>query len=109
MAEIVEIRGNNTAFMDSLEREFRLGLELEKVHYGMRQAAINAEWDGVELRDPGGTMRLDGVIDARTYFRWQQEDPDFWKDESNWRRMKQDSPELAVKHQKRRNKVGYGD
>lgn len=35
-------------------------------------------------------------IPARLFFRWQGEDPDFWKDKKNLKRLKKDNPELAI-------------
>ena len=35
------------------------------------------------------------LVDARTWFRWQQEDPDFWKDDSNVKKILKDNKELT--------------
>lgn len=41
-----------------------------------------------------GELTLTGVIDARTYFRWLQTDPDFFRDKGNWKRFVRDNPEV---------------
>ncbi len=92
--------GNGSAFMDGLERELRLGIEREKVNYGLRARMIG---EGIRASDTGrrcvdGLGQLTAVIDARTFFRWEMEDPDFWADRGNFKRFVADNPEVDPKH-----------
>ena len=41
-------------------------------------------------------MELLATIPARLFHRWRQEDPDFWKDDANLKRLKRDNPDLPV-------------
>lgn len=87
---------DNQAWMDGFERELRLGFELEKAQYKARQMAIREQEKGVGRKMFDGIGQVTGIIDARTYFRWQQEDPDFWNDDGNYRKFLRDNPECRA-------------
>lgn len=46
--------------------------------------------------NPKSDMELLATVPARLFHRWRQEDPDFWKDDSNLKRLKRDNPDLPV-------------
>lgn len=87
------------AWVDGLEREFRRGVELEKVQYMARQLQARQEAGEVH-KMVDGLGQCTHVWDARTYFRWLKEDPHFWEDQSNVRKFEQDNPECKVKTEK---------
>jgi len=94
---IPEFEGENgSAYMDALERELRLGIEQEKVNYGLRQALIQDELRGQQLRTREGLGQLSMVIDARTYFRWHMKEPGCWQDKGFVERFKKDNPECVA-------------
>jgi|TARA_R100001082_G_scaffold111115_2_gene93457 hypothetical protein len=37
---------------------------------------------------------MEMVVPARLFYRWQQEDPHFWEDDNNVKRIIKDNPEL---------------
>jgi len=41
-------------------------------------------------------FRLRAAVPAREYFRWLQEDPDFWADNRNLKSLKRDNPDMAI-------------
>jgi hypothetical protein len=41
-------------------------------------------------------MRLLASVPAREYFRWKEEDPHFWDDNSNLKSLRRDNPEMAI-------------
>ena len=83
------------------EREFRTGgwflnnyIDKEKNGYKNRQTSIARKYRNYE-RKRGSEFDLAAVVDARTFFRWQQEDPQFWEDPANIKRVTKDNPETA--------------
>jgi len=80
--------------MDGFEKELRKGFELEKAQRLARvQAMREAE------RAHGPRKHIDGLgqkiasTDARTWFRWAQEEDGFWDDRSNVFKFVRDNPE----------------
>lgn len=71
-------------------------ISAEKAGYRERQTRIARKNANVERRDVPGLGRLVADIDARTFFRWQQQDKGFWSDKRNVRRFLADNPECAV-------------
>jgi hypothetical protein len=47
-------------------------------------------------RSVEGLGQLIGVVDSRNYFRWLQEDPDFWRDGKNIDKFLKDNEQCAV-------------
>lgn len=86
---------SNQSWLDGFEKELRLGWELEKAQYKARQMAARKDV-GERIRNIDGLGQLTGVIDARTYFRWQQEDEHFWEDDGNYKRFLRDNPECRA-------------
>ena len=80
-------------FLDGFSREVQSMVETEKAKYWVRQSQI------ANVESQLGRQTLDGLgqkiaaIDARTYFRWLGEDPDFWNDKANIKRFLSDNPE----------------
>jgi len=89
--------GNGSAYMDKLERGIRMGMEQEKVTYKLRQHAAAGEWDGVEL-DRKSSFRPTMVFDARTYFRWDKQEPGCWEDKGFEKDYAKKNPEALVKN-----------
>lgn len=82
-------------WLNGLEKEFRWGVELEKVRYKARQLEARKR-EGTNHRNVDGLGQLTHVFDARTYFRWMEEDEHFWEDDNNVRRFEQDNPECKA-------------
>jgi hypothetical protein len=83
----------------TVENELRFGtwlkkrLTRERADTKRRMVAAAAPYRNVARRQMG-ELTLTGIIDARTYFRWLQTDPDFFKDKNNWKRFVKDNPEV---------------
>ena len=83
----------------TIENELRFGTWLqrkiarERADTKRRMVAAALPYKGVQNRQLG-ELTLTGIIDARTYFRWLQTDPDFFKDKGNWKRFVRDNPEV---------------
>ena len=41
-------------------------------------------------------LRLLAAVPAREFFRWKQEDPDFWADDKNLKSLRRDNPDVCV-------------
>lgn len=81
--------------MDKLERGLRMGMEREKVTYNLRQRAAAGVWDGAELNRKS-SFRPTAVFDARTYFRWDQQEKGCWEDKGFEKQFLKDNPECKV-------------
>ena len=83
----------------TIENELRFGSWLqrkiarERADTKRRMVAAAVPYRNVRNRQMG-ELTLTGIIDARTYFRWLQTDPHFFKDKGNWRRFVKDNPEV---------------
>ncbi len=93
--------GNSRKERELYEREFRTGgwflndyIDREKSGYKDRQTKIARKYRNHQ-RKAGGEFDLAAVVDARTFFRWQQEDQHFWEDPKNIERFTKDNPESA--------------
>lgn len=95
---VTDIAGNLGAdFAHQLDRELRLEVEKEKVEYALRAskiARINSQLIPTECIDGLGPKVAS--IDARTYFRWQQEHPGCWDDKTFMREFVRDNPETRT-------------
>ena len=89
-------QADDLAWMDGLEKEFRKGWELEKATYSARQRMARKEVDSAPIKNIDGLGQLTAVIDARTYFRWQEQDQDFWSDDGNVKKFLKDNPECRA-------------
>ena len=88
---------NNQCWLDGFEREIRLGFELEKANRMARVAKMK-EVERIQNRKHiDGIGQRVGEIDARTFFRWQQEEEGFWDDPKNVKRFLNDNPEYKVR------------
>mgnify|MGYP003659783009 FL=1 len=84
----------------SFERELRLGGVLNRKLQRERGNTFSrlkrtAERHKNYQRKPGCELELMSVVDARTWFRWQQEDPHFWSDKKNIEKFTKDNPIAA--------------
>ena len=86
-------------YMEQLWRELRLGIFQEKYGYEKyKKAEIGKSNQGAYAVIPEFGEKV-ASYDMRTYMRWCQEDPDFWKDASNRNKFKKDNPEvICTKH-----------
>lgn len=79
---------------------FKYGLrhyiDEEKALSRLRQVEIAKKEHEKGARAIEGIGQLIGVIDPRTYFRWQQEDPDFWRDKKNVDKFLKDNKQCSV-------------
>ena len=91
-----EFPGADAQWLKGLEREFRWGVELEKAQYMARQKAARGEFESTPLKNVEGLGQLTHVFDARTYFRWLEEDPHFWEDDGNVKSFARDNPECVA-------------
>ena len=84
----------------SFERELRLGgvlnrkLQRERGNTFSRLKRTAQRHRNYE-RKKGCELELMSVVDARTWFRWQQEDPHFWSDKKNIEKFTKDNPIAA--------------
>ena len=95
---VTDIAGSlGPEFARGLERELRMEVAKEKVEYANRAARVakvnqqllpNEYIDGL-----GGKI---ASIDARTYFRWEQQNPGCWSDKGFFREFLRDNPEART-------------
>jgi hypothetical protein len=82
----------------TVENELRFGAWLQKrldrERADTRRRMVEAAIPYRKARRQMGELTLTGIIDARTFFRWMQTDPDFWRDKGNWKRFVRDNPEV---------------
>jgi hypothetical protein len=68
----------------------------EKAQIILRQAQI------ARIMQASGSIKSDGMgqkiagIDPRLYFRWQQENPGFWRDPASVRQFLKDNPQCCA-------------
>lgn len=80
----------NRAFRDpKLYKEY---IAAEKAKYRKRAGSVFQRYKNYQ-HNKKAELRLEGVVDARTYFRWLQVDPDFWNDDSNVKKFLKDNKE----------------
>ena len=89
--------GNGSAWMDNLEKGIRRGIEQEKVTYQVRQEAAASVWDNAELNKKS-SYRPVAVFDARTYFRWDQQEAGCWEDKGFEKDFLKKNPECLVQN-----------
>jgi len=81
-----------------IENEIRFGKfvdrRIERERADTRRRMIEAAMPYRNANRQLGELTLSGIIDARTFFRWMQTDPDFWRDRNNWKRFVRDNPEV---------------
>ena len=73
---------------------YREYVNMEKAKYRRRAGSIFQRYKNFQ-QNKKAELWLEGVCDARTWFRWQQEDPDFWKCDSNVKRILKDNKEMT--------------
>jgi hypothetical protein len=78
-----------------MEKRNREAVRREKSTYTERQRAVAKEGQahaGQQLKN----MKPTAVIDARTFFRWEQMDKGFWNDKSSRDKFLRDNPECRI-------------
>lgn len=86
----------NPNWVRGLIKEFERGWELEKAQQKARALEARREVDATPLKTVDGLGQLKAVFDARTYFRWLEEDEHFWDDDSNVNKFLKDNPEYKA-------------
>ena len=94
---VTDIAGNlGPAFAEGLYRELRMEVAKEKVEYANRAARI-AKVNQQLLPDAiDGLGQKIASIDARAYFRWEQEHPGCMTDKAFLREFVRDNPEART-------------
>lgn len=87
--------------LDRLERELRYELQdqisLEKMNYLVRQQMIREEMlEQGPRKTTDGLGQFMGTVDARTWFRWDREEPGCWSDPKWVDKFFKDNPEAAA-------------
>jgi len=81
-----------------VENDIRFGRwvdrRIERERADTRRRMIKASMPYRNANRQMGEFTLSGIIDSRTFFRWMQTDPDFWRDRGNWNRFVKDNPEV---------------
>ena len=85
-------------FMDSELREGRLLDEYLKREKARMDARIRSTARAVHewKPNPKSDFKLVAAVPGRLYHRWRGVDKDFWRDDSNLKRLKRDNPDLAA-------------
>jgi hypothetical protein len=73
---------------------FEKYVAMEKAKYRRRAGSIFQRYKNYQ-HNKKAELRLEGVVDARTWFRWQQEDPYFWHDDSNVKKILKQNKEFT--------------
>lgn len=81
------------AWFDGFEKELRLGFELEKAQRMARVRAVQEEERLHDRKHIDGLGQKIASTDARTWFRWAQEEEGFWEDRANVFKFVKDNPE----------------
>lgn len=82
-------------------RELREGgriheyLRAEKVLAEKRWRRIRRAMEGVRQNNRSD-WRLIAAIPPRDFHRWQQTDPDFWRDDANLRSLRRSNPDMPI-------------
>lgn len=82
------------AAWDALERNIRLGINAEKVVQKQEMKKIADQEKLQQRKNVNGLGHLQMIIPARTYMRWQLENPGCWNDKEFGREFYRDNPEL---------------
>lgn len=84
-----------------MERELRQGgmlheyLRVERALTERRWRRIRAKYQSFRQNNRS-EWRLIAAVPARDFHRWQQTDPDFWRDDSNLRSLRRDNPDMPI-------------
>jgi hypothetical protein len=70
-------------------------LKRERHHSPRRIRAVARRMHGFQQNNRS-EHRLLAAVPAREFFRWKEEDPDFWRDNKNLKSLKRDNPDLPV-------------
>tara|TARA_B110000014_G_C19568667_1_gene303038 strand:+ start:44 stop:364 length:321 start_codon:yes stop_codon:yes gene_type:complete len=73
---------------------FKSYVDAEKHKYRRKAGSIFQRYKNYQANKKA-ELRLEGVIDARTYMRWQAVDPHFWDDDANVKKFLKDNRETT--------------
>jgi len=73
---------------------FKSYVDAEKHRYRRRAQDVFSRYKNYQ-HNKKAELRLMGVIDARTYMRWQEVDPHFWDDDANVKKFIKDNRETT--------------
>ncbi|MBO7521250.1 MAG: hypothetical protein J6T16_03315 [Opitutales bacterium] len=96
---------------DRLDRLYRYAVdkhEMKRFNYMLRQRQIAAAAEKIDAVRFSPLGEFIGAIDTHTFLRWQQTDPDCWKDESFVKKFLKDNPECRGVKVQRRVFNGFG-
>lgn len=82
---------------DYLARKNEATARREKATYMKRQREIAKE-NQHRKGDQSKHFKPVGSIDARTFFRWQDQDKNFWDDKKNRDKFYKDNPECRIQN-----------
>jgi len=88
-------RGQDAARANRAFRDvgmFKKYVDAEKHRYRRRAQDVFSRYKNYQ-HNKKAELRLEGVIDARTYMRWQEVDPHFWDDDANVKKFLKDNRE----------------
>lgn len=80
---------------DYMARRNRDDVAREKASYKARSRAIAKENES-RKGEKSKNFKPVASYDARTFFRFQQQDPNFWDDKSNRDKFLKDNPECRI-------------
>lgn len=80
---------------DYMARKNEAEARREKADYARRSREI-AKQNQHRKGEKSKHFKPVGAIDARTFFRWQQEDKHFWDDKKNRDKFYKDNPECKI-------------
>jgi hypothetical protein len=84
-----------------MHRELREGGRLHE-YLRIERALTERRWRRLRARmgavkqNPQSDWKLLAAVPRRDFHRWQQTDPDFWRDNSNLRSLRRDNPDLPI-------------
>lgn len=98
---LVPTKPANQSLEDWMYRELREGgrlheyLRAERALTERRWRRVRASMEGWK-NNPRSDWKLLAAVPRRDFHRWQQTDPDFWRDDANLRSLRRDNPDVAI-------------
>ncbi len=100
-AILVPLKPKTRTMAEWMERELREGGHLHE-YLRVERAMTERRWRRVRARmqgfrhNPKSDWKLLAAVPRRDFHRWQQTDPDFWRDDGNLRSLRRDNPDMAI-------------
>jgi hypothetical protein len=100
-AILVPLKPKTRTIAEWMERELREGGRLHE-YLRVERAMTERRWRKVRARmegfrnNPKSEWKLLAAVPRRDFHRWQQTDPDFWRDDANLRSLRRDNPDMAI-------------